>query len=126
MLLRVFSKFWIENRRDRSTKKPNRAEKPTEVMTPMGALQDALRVSSERCADASKPVKVYCDMSAPQHARYAGLARTLHPGVGAVPVPSLKVPNTKLALWWVGALAKSAMAMADTPRECSAMEVLLR
>jgi len=51
------------------TKNPKRALKPTEDITPMGADQDALRVSSERWADASKPVSVYWDMSAPQHAR---------------------------------------------------------
>jgi hypothetical protein len=70
------------------TKNPNKAEKPTELMTPIGADQDAFLVSSDRCADASKPVNVYCDMSAPQQAMYAGEARTLHPTSGATPVPS--------------------------------------
>lgn len=60
-------------------------EKPTEEITPIGALHDAFLVSSDKCAEASKPVKVYCDIRAPQHATYAGLARTLHPGS---PVPS--------------------------------------
>lgn len=49
----------MEKRKDRITKKPKRAEKPTEVITPIGALQDAFRVSSDRCAEASKPVRVY-------------------------------------------------------------------
>lgn len=50
------------------TKNPKRDEKPTEEITPIGADQEALRVSSERWAEASKPVSVYWDMSAPQHA----------------------------------------------------------
>jgi hypothetical protein len=61
------------------TNKPKRALKPTELITPMGALQEALCVSSERWAEASKPVSVYCATKAPQQATYAGLARTLHP-----------------------------------------------
>lgn len=42
-----------------STKKPKREENPTEETTPIGADQDAFRVSSDRWADASKPVSVY-------------------------------------------------------------------
>jgi len=49
----------MENRKARMTKKPKNAEKPTELMTPIGALHDAFRVSSDRCAEASKPVMVY-------------------------------------------------------------------
>jgi len=36
----------------------------------MGALQEALRVSSERWAEASKPVIVYWDIRMPMHATY--------------------------------------------------------
>ena len=75
----------MEKRKERITKKPKREEKPTEEMTPIGADQEALRVSSERCAEASKPVSVYWDMRAPHAATYAGEARTLQPGS---PVPS--------------------------------------
>lgn len=56
---RVLSKFWMENRKAKRTKKPKKAENPTELMTPIGALHDAFRVSSDRCAEASKPVMVY-------------------------------------------------------------------
>jgi len=45
-------------RKLRTTKKPKMEENPTELMTPIGALQDAFRVSSERWAEASKPVSV--------------------------------------------------------------------
>jgi hypothetical protein len=38
----------MEKRNAKITKKPKIAENPTELMTPMGALHDALRVSSER------------------------------------------------------------------------------
>ena len=75
MLPTVFSKFWIEKRKESRTKKPKTALNPTELITPRGALQAALRVSSDKCALASKPVSVYCAMSAPQQARYAGEAR---------------------------------------------------
>ena len=61
------------------TKKPKMAEKPTEVRTPRGALQEALRVSSDRWAEASKPVMVYWLMRTPHTATYAGEARMLHP-----------------------------------------------
>jgi hypothetical protein len=44
----VFSKSWMLKRKLRMTKRPKRAENPTELMTPIGALQEALRVSSER------------------------------------------------------------------------------
>ena len=123
----VFWKFWMLNRKLRRTKRPKRAEKPTEEMTPIGADQEAFLVSSERWAEASKPVKVYCDMSAPQQATYAGLALILHPtSVPVAAVPSLNVANTNLALWCVGAFAKTAIANAVTPNECRMIELLLR
>ena len=58
-LLIVVSKSWIENRNAIRTKNPNRELNPTLETTPIGALQLAFFVSSERCAEASKPVKVY-------------------------------------------------------------------
>ncbi len=113
----------MEKSRERRTKNPKSAEKPTEETTPMGADQEALRVSSLRWAEASKPVRVYWDMRAPQHATYAGEARTDQPGS---PVPSLNVAKTNLADWWVGALARTAMANAVMPAECRRIEVLFR
>jgi len=64
----VLAKSWMEKRKASKTKKPKRAEKPTEEITPRGADHDAFRVSSERCAEASKPVSVYWAMRTPQHA----------------------------------------------------------
>jgi len=64
----VLVKSWIENRNERMTKNPKMELNPTEVMTPIGADQDAFRVSSERWADASKPVRVYWLMRAPHAA----------------------------------------------------------
>ena len=55
----VLAKFWMEKSNARIRKKPKSEETPMEVITPIGALHDALRVSSERCAEASKPVSVY-------------------------------------------------------------------
>lgn len=86
-LSRVSSKFWIEKRKASKTNRPNIALKPTLDMTPIGALQSACRVSSERWAEASKPVSVYCDISEPHTAMYAGLARTLQP-IPSRPLPS--------------------------------------
>ena len=62
----VLSKSWIEKRNERITNNPNKAENP------IGADHDAFLVSLDKCANASKPVSVYCDMSAPQHVMYAG------------------------------------------------------
>jgi hypothetical protein len=84
----VLSKSWIEKRKLKITKKPNREENPTDEITPIGADHEALRVSSDRWAEASNPVRVYWLMRAPQHATYAGEARILHPGYGETPVPS--------------------------------------
>ena len=88
VLVTVPSKSWMLKRKESSTKSPNRDEKPTDEMTPIGALQLAFLVSSDKCAEASNPVNVYCDIKAPQQAKYAGEALTLHPGSGATPVPS--------------------------------------
>jgi hypothetical protein len=44
--------------RQRSRKKPKTEDTATEVMTPTGAFLAASLVSSERCADASKPGRV--------------------------------------------------------------------
>lgn len=54
----MVSKFWMEKRKERSTRRPKMALNPTEETTPMGADQEALRVSSERWAEASKPVSL--------------------------------------------------------------------
>jgi hypothetical protein len=56
--LRTLSKDWMLKRKDRMTNQPKMALKPTLETTPMGADQDALRVSSDRWAEASKPVSV--------------------------------------------------------------------
>lgn len=84
----VLVKSWMLKRKESRTKSPKREEKPTDEITPIGALQLAFLVSSDKCAEASNPVNVYCDIKAPQHAKYAGEALTLHPGSGATPVPS--------------------------------------
>lgn len=51
-------KSWIEKRKDKRTRSPKIALNPTEEITPIGADQDAFRVSSDRCAEASKPVSL--------------------------------------------------------------------
>ena len=45
------------------SKNPKIEETPTDVRTPIGALHDARRVSSERCAEASKPVIYLCQLT---------------------------------------------------------------
>ena len=54
----VPSKFCIEKRRDTRTKKPKRAEHPTDIRTPIGAFHEALFVSSDKCADASSTLQL--------------------------------------------------------------------
>lgn len=46
--LTVPAKSWTEKSRARMRKKPNMEDTPIDMITPMGALQAALRVSSER------------------------------------------------------------------------------
>lgn len=75
----------MEKRRHNRRKKPKIAEHPMDIRTPTGADQEALCVSSDKCADASKPVIVYWLRRIPQMATYAGDARTDQPGS---PVPS--------------------------------------
>ena len=49
-------------------KKPKRDETPMDIRTPRGAFQEAFCVSSERWAEASKPVMVYWLIRTPQAA----------------------------------------------------------
>jgi len=58
-LVMVASKSWMEKRKAMRTKKPKMALKPTLLTTPMGALQLAFLVSSERWADASNCYSQY-------------------------------------------------------------------
>lgn len=44
----VLLKFWIENRSDRSRRKPNRAEATTAIIIPRGTFSNAFRVSLEK------------------------------------------------------------------------------
>ena len=53
----MVAKSWIEKSKETSRKNPKIDETPTDIRTPSGAFQDALLVSSDKCADASKPVK---------------------------------------------------------------------
>ena len=47
-VLAVLLKSCTENRRHKMRKKPNTEEQMIDVSTPIGALQDAFRVSSDR------------------------------------------------------------------------------
>ena len=132
----------MENSKETRRKNPKMDDTPTDINTPIGAFQEALLVSSERWADASKPgrtvirwsrnlgvetsnlpVIVYCDSNIPHTATYAGEALSPHPGS---PVPSLKVPKTNLPDWWIGAFARIAMAKQLMPTECKMMDELFR
>ena len=86
----VRSKSCIENRRHKIRNHPKIDEKMMEERTPIGALHDAFRVSSDRCALASKPVMVYWLIKIPIHATYVGEALSDQPGS---PVPSLNLPT---------------------------------
>lgn len=50
----VFLKSCIENRRAMIRKKPKTADIPMDISTPIGALHEALCVSSDKWAEASK------------------------------------------------------------------------
>ncbi len=58
----------MEKRREIRRKKPKMAETPTDISTPRGAFHAALWVSSDRWAEASKPVMVYCAIKIPHTA----------------------------------------------------------
>lgn len=47
----------MEKSNETIRKNPKIDEIPTDIRTPSGAFQDALLVSSDKCADASKPVR---------------------------------------------------------------------
>jgi len=49
----------MEKSNEMRRKNPKTADTPIDVSTPMGALHAALCVSSDMCAEASKPVIVY-------------------------------------------------------------------
>src|SRR5438094_10075428 len=55
----------IPNVTARSRIQPNTTDTTTDMYIPTAAMRDALAVSSAMCADASKPVIVYCDISRP-------------------------------------------------------------
>ena len=52
-----------------SRTKPKTTETTTDMYMPTAAIREALWVSSAMCADASKPVIVYCDISRPSRTR---------------------------------------------------------
>ena len=64
----VVAKSWMQKRRETSRKKPKTADTPTLMRTPSGAFQAALFVSSDKWAEASKPVMVYCAIKIPHTA----------------------------------------------------------
>lgn len=64
----VLAKSWMQKRSDTRRKKPKTADTPTDMSTPSGAFQAALFVSSDKWAEASKPVMVYCAIKIPHTA----------------------------------------------------------
>ena len=60
-------------------KNPITDDAAIEDSNPNGASLTAFRVSSHKCAEASKPKMVYCDINTPTTATYAGDALMLHP-----------------------------------------------
>src|SRR5262245_1410492 len=54
----------------RSRIQPNTTETTTDMYIPTAAMRDAWFVSSAMCAEASKPVIVYCDISRPRPNTY--------------------------------------------------------
>ena len=49
---------------------PKTTDATTDMYMPTAAIRDAWFVSSAMCADASKPVIVYCDISRPRPKTY--------------------------------------------------------
>ncbi len=53
---------------------PKTTDATTDMYIPTAAMRDAACVSSARCADASKPVIVYCDNSRPSPNTYQNMS----------------------------------------------------
>src|SRR5262249_29143749 len=101
-------------------------ETTTDMYMPTAAMREALCVSSAMCADASKPVIVYCAISRPrpntsQKAAWLNPV-TLWPYPVAFAVP---VKTYDSDWWWLGTKIKMTTITA-TPTMCQYADTVLR
>src|SRR3954469_24717579 len=91
---------------------------------PLAAAFDAVAVSSDRCADASNPVIVYCVSSRPRGStRNQNFTSLTAPPSN--PELLILVVNTQLIAWWVfGTKARMPITRA-APTTCHHTEMLL-
>src|SRR5688572_20154612 len=104
---------------------PKMTETTTEVHMPTAAPREALLVSSAACADASKPVIVYCGSSIPR----PSTSRNASPNdVVPSPKPELLIVSVKTyeSDWWsFGTMIRMA-TMTTTPTMCHQAEIMFR
>src|SRR5687768_6623816 len=104
--------------------KPKITETTTDMYMPTAAIRDALCVSSAMCADASKPVIVYCAINRPVANTYqnTGLPKLM----SALPKPDAFTvsPNTYPSDWWLSGTRSSTPTMKRTPAMCQYAEIV--
>src|SRR5439155_25037684 len=103
---------------------PKTTETTTDMYMPTAAIRDACAVSSAMCADASKPVIVYCDISRPCPKTYQNMKTPkLWP-----PKPELLIvcPKTYPSDWWWSGTTIRTSTMNATPTMCQYAEIVFR
>src|SRR5690625_399501 len=107
------------NRNDSRMIQPPMAEYAIDRQMPLAAPCEAAAVSSDRCADASKPVIVYCVSKKP-----SGNTRNQY-FASSYPELFKRSVKTKLRLWcWSGTTARIRITIA-APATCHHTEMLL-
>src|SRR5262245_16693433 len=124
--LTVSSAPWllgIANVTARRRIQPKITETTTEVHIPVAAIREALLVSSAVCADASKPVIVYCGSSMPS----PSTSRNASPNeVVPSPKPELLIVfvNTYESDWWLSGTMIRIATITTTPAMCHHAEIM--
>ena len=89
--------------------KPPISDTSTLITMPRGAAREAFLVSSETCAEASYPVKVYCAISRPIRNTY---------GRNVQPVSLWKPVSVQDTDWCRSGRIHSTATMTSTPATC--------
>src|SRR6476659_4480058 len=100
---------------------PKITEMTTDQTIPLGDEVSASWVSSDMCAEASKPVSVYCALSRPTRATYSGMPRNRRPKPWLASKPVLltvveKTVPTLVVVCWLS--RTQTMTISDTPTTC--------
>src|SRR5262249_15218396 len=108
-----------------SRTKPKMTETTTDMYIPTAAIRDAWWVSSAMCAEASKPVIVYCDISSPRPKTSQKTAWLKPVTLLPYPVAFTVWPKTYPADWWWSGTTISTITITATPAMCQYAETVL-